>query len=175
MDISSDKLAKSHTRTVHGYKRETFRVKLNLFEYKRKKITITTNYIEAKIDNAQQNNKYGLYDDKDKTIDHTTSECSKLAYTDFKTRNDWKLCKNLKFDHVICIYRMVKFQFQTRIRLRKWGFWNTNGSANSSKKTWSIAYQQNKENLPYSRSCRRSGPLSERKKIEIRDKYLDLT
>ena len=47
-----------------------------------------------------------LCDDRDETINHIISECSKLAQKEYKTRHDWvgkvihrELCKKLKFDH----------------------------------------------------------------------------
>ena len=46
-----------------------------------------------------------IYGDRDKTINHITSKCSKLAQKKYKTRDDWvekvihwELCKRLKFD-----------------------------------------------------------------------------
>ena len=44
--------------------------------------------------------------DRDETINHILSECSKLAQREYKTRHDWvgkvihwELCKKLNFDH----------------------------------------------------------------------------
>ncbi len=60
------------------------------------------------IDKTQQNSKYRLYGDRDETINHIISECSKLALKEYKTRHDcvvkvihWEVCKTLKFDHTI--------------------------------------------------------------------------
>ena len=67
---------------------------------------IRTNYIKAKIDRAQQNSKCRMCGDKDKTVNHIVSECSKLAQRDIQTRHDWvgkvihwELCKELNFHH----------------------------------------------------------------------------
>ena len=67
---------------------------------------IRTNHIKARLDKTQQNSKCMLCGDRDKTINHIISECSKLARKEYKTRNDWvgkiiywELCKKLKFDH----------------------------------------------------------------------------
>ena len=67
---------------------------------------IRTNYIKARIDKTQQNSKCRLCGDKDETINHITSEYSKLAQKKYKTRhnwvgkvNHWELCKKLKYDH----------------------------------------------------------------------------
>ena len=40
---------------------------------------IRTNHIKVRIDKTQQNSKCRLCDDRDETINHTISECSKLA------------------------------------------------------------------------------------------------
>ena len=50
--------------------------------------------------------KCRLSGDRDETINHIISECSKLAQKEYKTRYDWvgkaihwEMCKKLKFDH----------------------------------------------------------------------------
>ena len=55
----------------------------------------------------QQNNKYRLSGDRDKTINHIISKCSKLTQKKNKTRHEWvdkvihrELCKKLKFDYM---------------------------------------------------------------------------
>ena len=70
------------------------------------KIPIRTNYIKGRIDKTQQNSKRKLCGDKDETINHIISECSKLAQKEYKTRHDWvgkvihrEMCKKFKFDH----------------------------------------------------------------------------
>ena len=67
---------------------------------------IRTNHIKARIDKIQQNSKCRLYGDRDKTISHIISECSKLTQKEYKTRHDWvgkvihwDLCKKFQFDH----------------------------------------------------------------------------
>ena len=67
---------------------------------------IRTNYIKARIDKTQQNSKCRLCGNKDETINHIISECSKLAQKEYKTRHDWvnkviywEMCKKLKFDN----------------------------------------------------------------------------
>ena len=54
---------------------------------------------------TQQNNKCWLCDDRDETINHIISECSKLAQKEYKTRHDWvgkvihwEMCKKFEFD-----------------------------------------------------------------------------
>ena len=64
---------------------------------------IKTNHIKARIDKTQQNSKCRLCGDRDETINHIISECSKLAQKEYKARHDWvgKVihCKKSKFDH----------------------------------------------------------------------------
>ena len=50
---------------------------------------IRINYIKSKIDKTQQNSKCRLWRDRDETINHVISECSKLAQKEYKTRHDW--------------------------------------------------------------------------------------
>ena len=67
---------------------------------------IRTNHVKARIDKTQQNSKYRLCSDKDETINHIISECSKLAQKKYKTKYDWvgkvihwEMCKKFKFNH----------------------------------------------------------------------------
>ena len=55
---------------------------------------------------TQQNRKCILCGDRDETINHITSECSKLTQKEYKIRYDWvsklihwEMCKKVKFDH----------------------------------------------------------------------------
>ena len=67
---------------------------------------IRTNNIKARIDKTQQNSKCRLCGDRDETINHIISECSKLAQKEYKMRHDWvgkvihwEMCKKFKFYH----------------------------------------------------------------------------
>ena len=67
---------------------------------------IRTNHIKVRIDKTQQNSQCRLCGDRDKTINHIISECSKLAQKDYKARHDWvgkvihwEMCKKFKFYH----------------------------------------------------------------------------
>ena len=67
---------------------------------------IRTNHIKTRIDKTQQNSKWRLCSDRDETINHKISECSKLAQKEYKVRHDWvgkvihrEMCKKFKFDH----------------------------------------------------------------------------
>ena len=70
------------------------------------KNAIRINHIKARIDKTQQNRKYRLYADRNETINHIISECSKLLQKEYKTRHDWvgkvihwEFCKKFIFDH----------------------------------------------------------------------------
>ena len=58
---------------------------------------VRTNHIKARIDKTQHNSKCRLWDDRNETINHIISECSKLAQKEYKTRHDWvgKLSKKM--------------------------------------------------------------------------------
>ena len=67
---------------------------------------IRTIHIKTRIDKMQKNSKCRLCGDREKTINHIISECSKLAQNEYKTRHDWvgkvihwKMCKKFEFDH----------------------------------------------------------------------------
>ena len=67
---------------------------------------IRTNHIKARIDKTQQNSKCRLCGDRDETINHIISECSKLAQKEYESSHDWvgkvidwEMCKKFKFDH----------------------------------------------------------------------------
>ena len=67
---------------------------------------IRTHHIKARIDKTQENSKCRLYGDRDETINHIISECSKLAQKEYKARHDWvgkvihrEICKKFKSDH----------------------------------------------------------------------------
>ena len=49
---------------------------------------IKTNHIKARIDETQQNSKCRLCGDREETINHVISECSKLVQKKYKTRHD---------------------------------------------------------------------------------------
>ena len=48
---------------------------------------IRPNHIKVRIDKMQQNSKCRLCGDRDETINHIISECSKLAQREYKTRH----------------------------------------------------------------------------------------
>ena len=50
---------------------------------------VKTNHIKARIDKMQQNSKCRLSRDREETINHVISKCSKLVPKEYKTRHDW--------------------------------------------------------------------------------------
>ena len=67
---------------------------------------IRTNHIKVRIDKTQQNSKCRLCGDRDETIEHIISKCSKLAQKECKAKHDrvgkvihWEMCKKFKFEH----------------------------------------------------------------------------
>ena len=68
---------------------------------------IRTNHIKVRIDKMWQNSKCRPYSDRDETINHIISKCSKLGQKEYKTRHDWvgkvinwEMCKKFKYDHM---------------------------------------------------------------------------
>ena len=51
--------------------------------------TQRTNHIKVRIDKTQQNSNCRLCGERDETINHMISECSKLAQWEYKARHDW--------------------------------------------------------------------------------------
>ena len=67
---------------------------------------IRTNHIKARIDQTHHNSKCRLCGDRDETINHIISECSKLAQREYKGRHNWvskviywEMNKKFKFDN----------------------------------------------------------------------------
>ena len=68
---------------------------------------IRTNHIKARIDKMRQNSNCRLCGNRDETINHIISKCSKLAQKEYKARHDWvgkvihrEMCKKFKFDYI---------------------------------------------------------------------------
>ena len=93
----------SHQKTWTWVRRGNFMRETESLQIAAQNNAIRTNHIKARIDKTQQNSKCRLCGDRDETINHIISECSKLAQKEYKTRHDWvnkvMMCKKLKFDH----------------------------------------------------------------------------
>ena len=93
----------SHDKTWTWLRKRNFKRETESLLMAAQNSAIRTNHIKAGIDKTQQNSKCG---DRDETINHMISECSKLALKENKARHDWvgkgihsEICKKFKFDH----------------------------------------------------------------------------
>ena len=96
----------SHQKTWHLLRKGNLKRETEALLIAAQDNAIRTNHIKARIDKTQQNSKCRLCGDRDETINHIISECSKLAQRRYKTRHDWvgkmihwEMCKKFKFDH----------------------------------------------------------------------------
>ena len=96
----------SHDKTWTRLRKRNFKRETESLLKSGQNNAVRTNHIKARIDKTQQNRKCTLCDDRDETINHIISECSKLAQKEYKTRHDWagkvihwEMCKKFKFDH----------------------------------------------------------------------------
>ena len=96
----------SHDKTRTWLRKGNFKRETESLLIAAKNNAIRTSHIKARIDKTQQNSKCKLCSDRDKTINHLISRCSKFAQKEYKTRHDWvgkvihwEMCKKFKFDH----------------------------------------------------------------------------
>ena len=96
----------SHDKTWTWLRKGNFKRETESILMAAQNSAIRTNHIKARIDKTQQNSKCRLCSDRDETIHHIISECSKLAQKLYKARHDWvdkmihwEMCKKFKFDH----------------------------------------------------------------------------
>ena len=116
--------------------------------------TIRTNYIKARIDKTLQNSKCRLCSDRDETINHIISECSKLVQREYKSRHNWvgkiilwELCKKFKFDYVNKGYmHNPEPVLENETHKILWNF-NTNESPNLNQMTRASDNQQKNREL----------------------------
>ena len=69
----------SHQKTWTRLRKGNLKRKTESLLIKAQNNAIRTNHMKARIDKTQQNIKCRLCSDRDKTINHIVSECSKLA------------------------------------------------------------------------------------------------
>ena len=96
----------SHGKNWTWLRKENFKRETESLLMAARDSAIRTNHIKARIDKTQQNSKCRLCGDRDETINHIISECSKLAQRNCKSRHDWigkvvhwEMCKKFKFNH----------------------------------------------------------------------------
>ena len=95
----------THEKTWTWIKKGNFKRETESLLIAAQKNAMRSNQIKARIDKTQQNSKCRLNSDRDETMNHIISECSKLAQKEYKTRHDWvgkvihwEMCKKLKLD-----------------------------------------------------------------------------
>ena len=95
----------SHDKTWTWLRKVNFKRETESLLIAAQNNAIRTNHIKARIDKTKENSKCGLYGDRDETIHHIISQCSKLEQKEYKTRYDWvgkvihwEMCKKFKFD-----------------------------------------------------------------------------
>ena len=79
----------SHDKTWTWLRKGNFKRETESLLIAAQDSAIKTNHIKARIDKTQQNSKCRLCSDRDKTINHIISECSKLTQNEYMTRHDW--------------------------------------------------------------------------------------
>ena len=79
----------SHEKTWTWLRKGNFKKEKDSLLIAAQNDAIRTNHIQARINKTQQNSKCRLCGDRDKTINHIISECSKLAQKEYKTKHDW--------------------------------------------------------------------------------------
>ena len=101
----------SHDKTWSWLRKGNFKRETESLLIAAQDSALRTNHIKARIDKTQQNSKCRLCGDRDETINHIISECSKLVQREYKVRQDlvgkvihWEMCKKFKFDHTIKKY-----------------------------------------------------------------------
>ena len=78
----------SHKKTGTWLKKGKLKRETESLQRAAQNNAIGPNHIKAKIDKTQQNSKCRLCGDRDETINHIISECSKLAQKEYKTRHN---------------------------------------------------------------------------------------
>ena len=79
----------SHVKTWTWLRKGNFKRETESLIIATQNNDVRTNHIKARIDKTQQSSKCRLCGDREKTINHIISECSKLAQKEYKTRHDW--------------------------------------------------------------------------------------
>ena len=81
----------SHDKTWTWLRKGNFKRETESLLIAAQDSALRTNHIKARIDKTQQNSRCRLCGDRDETINHIISECSKLAQKEYNTRHDWRL------------------------------------------------------------------------------------
>ena len=146
---------------------------------------IRTNNVKAKIDKTQRNSKCRLCGDRDETITHIISECSKLAQKSIgldTTRLGkliyWELCKKFKFDHMNKWYlHQPKSVLENETHKILWDFEVQIDHIISARRPNQVIVNKKKKKKTTCRIMDFTVSVDHRVKLkesEKRDKYLDL-
>ena len=79
----------SHDKTWTWLRKGNFKRETELLQTAAQNSTLRTNHIKTRIDKMQQNSKCRQCGDRDETINHIISECSKFPQKEYKARHDW--------------------------------------------------------------------------------------
>ena len=150
----------SHDKTWTWLRKGNFKREIETLLIAVQDSAIRTNHMKARIDKTQQNSKCRLCGDRDETIYHIISECSKLAQREYKVRHDWvgkvihwEMCKKLKFDHTKRWYMHNPVPvLENATHKILWGFNIQTDKPNPGQKT-GFNNNKKKENLQDSRLC----------------------
>ena len=135
---------------------------------------------------TQQNSKCRLCGDRDETINHIISECSKLAQKECKTRHDWvgkvtdwEMSKKFEFDHTNKWY-MLNSVLENDTHKLLWDFDKQTDHLISARRANLIIINKKKKKEKKKRTGKIvdfAVPADHRIKLkesEKKDKYLDL-
>ena len=109
--------------------------------------TIRTNHIKARTDKTQQNSRCRLCGDRDESINHILSECSKLDTTGWERWSTGNCARNSDLSiqtNGICPTQNLSWWFYSLSHL---GFWHTNGSPDLGQMNRSSNNQRKKREL----------------------------
>ena len=95
----------SHQKTWTWLRKGNLKIETESLIIAAQNNAIRTNHTKTRIDKTQQNSKCQLCSDRDETINHIISECSKLVQKEYKTSQDcvgklvhWEICQKFKFN-----------------------------------------------------------------------------
>ena len=78
----------SHNKTWTWLRKGNFKRETESLLIAAQNNAVKTNHIKVRIDKTQQNSKCRQCSDRDETVNHIISECSKLAQKEYKTRHN---------------------------------------------------------------------------------------
>ena len=134
---------------------------------------IRTNHIQVRIDKIQQNSKYKICGDRNETINHIISECSKLVQKEYKTRHDWvgkvihwEMCKKFQFNHTNKWYiHNPAPVLENDTHKLLWGFDIHTDCLISARRPCLIIFNNKKENLQNCELCCLSWPQNKTERM----------